>query len=68
VFKITEMFVPSLLLAAERVVERLSDDRVSPNEATLPLAFRRVLTRPTLRWVALSSPTAERGQRKVNPM
>jgi len=39
VFKINELSLPSLLLAAERMVERLSDDRVSPNEAILSFAY-----------------------------
>ncbi|MDB4924078.1 MAG: hypothetical protein JWR23_134 [Mucilaginibacter sp.] len=57
---------PSLPLAEERVIERLSDDRVSTNKATLPLMHGgdysprlRYAGRPSLR-------CAERGQRNFN--
>ncbi|MDB5031418.1 MAG: hypothetical protein JWP71_2139 [Mucilaginibacter sp.] len=49
---------PSLPLAEERVIERLSDDRVSTNKATLPPMHGGDYS-PRLRY-------AERGQKNFN--
>ncbi|MDB5911059.1 MAG: hypothetical protein JWP34_5176, partial [Massilia sp.] len=57
---------PSLPLAEEREIERLSDDRVSTNKATLPPMHGGDYS-PRLRYAGRPSVRcAERGQRNFN--